>query len=79
MSDLNTGTAHAKCMTAGEHICQDPSGRPCIEWPCPNPAGTWWGPLWCPEHDKERLDRISASFDSIRASFRRASTTGSEQ
>lgn len=78
MIDLNTGTAHSKCMAAGAHICQVPSGRRCAEWACEEPAGTHWGPHWCPEHDKERLDRVSAGFDAISKSLRPASTTGSE-
>jgi len=24
-----------------------------------------WGPLWCPEHDAERLDGISEGFAEI--------------
>ena len=32
---------------------------------CNEPAGTLWGPYWCPEHDKERLDRISRNLVEI--------------
>lgn len=59
--------SHAKCKP--DHICQEPSGRLCVEAGCGKEAGTWWGPYWCPEHDKERLDRVSAGFDSILASL----------
>jgi hypothetical protein len=76
--DLTTGEAHRRCMEAGEHICSEPSGRRCAEQPCDKPAGTGWGPYWCPEHDKERLDRVSAGFASIQAEFakRASSRTG---
>ena len=65
MSDLTVGTAHKKCMEAGVHICQKPSGRSCYEQPCSEPAGTSWGPYWCPKHDKDRLDHVSAGFARI--------------
>jgi len=65
MTDLTTGDAHGQCMEAGEHICQKPSGKRCDSQPCEEPAGTWWGPFWCPAHDKERLDRISISFETL--------------
>jgi hypothetical protein len=57
--------SHQKCLDAAEHVCQKPSGRRCYEQPCEEPAGTLWGPYWCPKHDKERLDRISAAFDQM--------------
>ena len=56
-------SAHPNCIDG--HICQRPSGRTCIEAGCTRRAGTLWGPYWCPEHDKERLDRISAQMDAI--------------
>lgn len=55
--------AHPKCDNG--HICQQPSGRVCVEAGCDQPAGTLWGPMWCPDHDRERLDRISASLDAL--------------
>lgn len=64
---MTGGTAHPKCDKG--HICQEPSGRICIERGCEEQAGTWWGPYWCPDHDKERLDRISDAFDEIAAAF----------
>lgn len=53
--------SHPHC--AAGHVCQRPSGHECIEPGCHAPAGTAWGPLWCPEHDQERLDRISGQLD----------------
>ena len=47
------------------HICQQPSGRTCIERGCAKPAGTRWGPLWCPDHDRERLDRIRSQLEAL--------------
>lgn len=61
--------SHAWC--ADGHTCQKPSGRVCVENSCNEPAGTLWGPLWCPDHDKERLDRISANLESIRKELSR--------
>lgn len=57
--------AHQQCVDAGEHVCLEPSGRNCVEPGCSEPAGTWWGPLWCPRHDKERIDRISNSLEQM--------------
>lgn len=59
--------AHPKCVDG--HVCQEPSGRECIEYGCHEPAGTHWGPMWCPDHDRERPNRISAQLDNIAASF----------
>lgn len=73
--DLNSGTAHSKCMAAGAHICQVPSGRRCAEQPCDEAAGTHWGPYWCPAHDKERLDRVSAGFARIAADLKSKGST----
>lgn len=61
--------AHQLCVQAREHVCHEPSGRTCIEVGCKEPAGTWWGPLWCPVHDKQRLDGISASLAAIAAAL----------
>jgi hypothetical protein len=54
------------------HVCQQPSGRTCVEKGCLEPAGTFWGPMWCPEHDAQRLDRITASLSQISASLKGA-------
>lgn len=39
------------------------TGEPCITGGCCNPAGTWWSPLWCMEHNAERLKRITAGIN----------------
>ncbi len=64
-----TGRSHPKCWTGDhyEHICQVPSGHPCVD--CGAPAGTKWGPMWCPPCDVIRLDRVSASLEAIAADF----------
>lgn len=41
------------------------TGKPCVVKGCEKPAGTWWGPSWCFEHNVERLDRISVSLDDF--------------
>lgn len=58
-------SAHPKCNDG--HVCQRPSGRRCYEQPCDEPAGTLWGPYWCPDHDRERLNRIGAQIESLRS------------
>lgn len=46
-----------------QHICHQPSGMLCID--CDRPAGTPWGPYFCPEHDVDRLDRISNQLEAL--------------
>lgn len=58
-------SAHPNCQTDAGHVCEKPSGKACIEQGCGEAAGTLWGPLWCPEHDQERLNRVSAGLDKI--------------
>jgi hypothetical protein len=41
------------------------TGKPCIIPGCDKPAGTWWSPYWCFEHNVERIKRISKQFDDI--------------
>lgn len=65
--------SHPKCGNG--HVCQKPSGRACIEQGCTEAAGTLWGSLWCPGHDEERLDGISASLHSIAAAASRSGGT----
>lgn len=68
------GRSHPKCWTGdgyAHEVCRKPSGRPCVEPGCDDDAGTLWGPLWCPTHDVERLDRVSKGFEGIRAAFDR--------
>ena len=64
--------SHPKCQTPAGHVCQKPSGRTCYEPGCDKPAGTLWGPCWCPDHDEERLNRIDARLEAILADMKRA-------
>lgn len=41
------------------------TGKPCSTKGCKSPAGTWWGPHWCFQHNVARMDGISASLDDI--------------
>lgn len=59
--------AHPDCHGPAGHVCQEPSGKACVERGCDEPAGTQWGPLWCPLHDMERIDRVSAGMDAALA------------
>ena len=65
--------AHAKCWRDDhyEHVCQQPSGHLCGEQPCDLKAGTDWGPFFCPDHDVQRLERVSAGLADIAATLRR--------
>lgn len=56
--------SHPKCWGPDGHVCQQPSGRACID--CGKPAGTFWGPYWCPDCDVKRLDGISAYLSVTR-------------
>ena len=66
-----TDGPHPRCWR-GDHYehteCVKPSGRACVD--CGEPAGTLWGPMWCPDCDVKRLARISASFAEIEAATR---------
>ena len=57
--------SHPRCWRGDhyEHECARPSGRTCID--CGAPAGTPWGPYWCPACDVERLDRIAAQLEDL--------------
>ena len=57
--------SHPACQSSEGHICRKPSGRLCIEKGCPEEAGTFWGPYWCPKHDQERLDRITLQMEEL--------------
>lgn len=61
--------SHPNCGDG--HVCQRPSGRTCYERGCNEPAGTIWGPHWCPDHDRERLDSISAGMADVLATLGR--------
>ena len=59
--------SHPNCW-AGDHYdheCHQPSGRTCID--CDQPAGTPWGPYWCPDCDVRRLDRITTNLEALAA------------
>jgi len=57
--------SHPDCWVGDhyEHHCLTPSGMSCLD--CGRPAGTPWGPYWCPECDVDRLDRIAAQLYRI--------------
>jgi hypothetical protein len=59
------GRPHPHCWTGDGYVhnCHKPSGRTCLD--CDQPAGTPWGPMWCPECDVKRLDRISKSLKNL--------------
>jgi hypothetical protein len=64
---MSSDRSHPQCWTGHgyRHTCQRPSGQTCVEAGCDQPAGTRWGPYWCPDCDVERLDRIMASLEAI--------------
>lgn len=39
------------------------TGKACIEKGCSNPAGTFWSPLWCFDHNVKRMTRITVNLD----------------
>lgn len=65
------GRAHPSCWIGDRyaHVCQEPSGRRCVEDHCTEPAGTRWGKHWCPQHDAIRINRISRQLNGIRTQF----------
>ena len=65
---MSYNRSHPNCWGPEGHVCQQPSGRTCLD--CDQPAGTLWGPYWCPDCDVKRLDRISASLESLAAEAR---------
>lgn len=69
MTDKREPRSHPNCWTGIEyvHTCAQPSGRACVD--CGAPAGTPWGPYWCPTCDVTRLDRIAAGFRDVLAAF----------
>lgn len=65
--------SHVPCQTPEgyRHVCSAPSGKACID--CGAPAGTWWGPHWCPDCDVKRLDGIGARLSEIQEHLKGAS------
>lgn len=62
------GRAHPNCWTGDhyEHVdCLRPTGWRCVEPGCDKPAGTRWGPSWCPDCDVVRLERISENLEAL--------------
>ena len=57
--------AHPNCHGPMGHVCQQRSGFACYEAGCPEPAGTLWTRHWCPGHDMERIDRITAQMKDM--------------
>jgi hypothetical protein len=45
------------------------TGKPCIEPGCNRPAGTWWSPIWCFEHNVQRIKGIDGQFEKVRAAL----------
>ena len=41
------------------------TGKTCITAGCIRPAGTKWGAHWCQVCNVKRLDKISASFETL--------------
>jgi hypothetical protein len=39
------------------------TGKQCVEKGCRKPAGTWWSPVWCFDHNVERMKRVTAAMD----------------
>jgi hypothetical protein len=54
--------SHPNCWGPDGHVCQQPSGRDCID--CGQAAGTLWGPYWCPDCDVKRLDKLVPAWNS---------------
>ena len=69
MTEKAQSRPHSVCWTKEgyKHRCQRPSGRRCID--CGEPAGTLWGPIWCPDCDVIRLGNVSAGFAAIEAAI----------
>lgn len=41
------------------------TGKRCIEFGCGNPAGTYWSPHWCVQHNIKRTNRINGKFGKM--------------
>lgn len=39
------------------------TGKKCTKFGCDNPAGTWWSPHWCFEHNVDRIRKITAALE----------------
>lgn len=56
-------------MSREERSALEPSGRKCVD--CGEPAGTPWGPFWCPDCDDKRMERIDRGLREIEKGFHR--------
>jgi len=45
------------------------TGKPCIVEGCTEEAGTAWSPHWCPQHNIERMSRITRQLRAIVKGF----------
>jgi hypothetical protein len=45
------------------------TGKPCVEWGCPDPAGTAWSPYFCFRHNVERFARIDKGLNDAARSL----------
>jgi hypothetical protein len=41
------------------------TGKACVTEGCKNPAGTFWSPYWCHQHNVERMKRITKSLEGF--------------
>jgi hypothetical protein len=71
--------AHPNCQGPGGHVCQVPSNRLCYEPECVEPAGTLWGPHWCPEHDQDRIERIGRQMQDLQSALGELVNRGKDQ
>jgi len=46
------------------------TGKVCVERDCDKPAGTWWSPFWCWEHNAKRMSKITEGFKEVSLSLK---------
>lgn len=46
------------------------TGVKCCTEGCDNPAGTWWSPHWCFEHNAKRIHRITKQLGDTLIRFK---------
>lgn len=64
-------------MTLDQKRALAPSGLKCAD--CGEPAGTPWGPYWCPDCDDKRVARIDKGMNEIQANFDRMERDGKQE
>lgn len=52
------------------------TGKSCLEKGCNKPAGTYWSPWWCFEHNVERIRRINKGIEGGLAKLRELQDRG---